>query len=222
MKGKNMEKPLRVYWAGDLFNFKDLLGNLQLARAVEKASGGKYAVFLPQDGEANHTRTTSIRDQDLLNVINADLLIANFDGCDLDSGTVVEFMVAKMLDIPALLLRTDFRIAGDQSQGADHWNLMCSHYPRSRTLQLDAMRLYAAARAEGRGPEGVTAGFLAALTREITANLETLLAEKPVFPADADYLRAMYRHVITACGAGLAAHFPDAEIEKIVRWRLGE
>ena len=40
---------------------------------------------------------------------NCDCLIANLDGPDPDSGTVVEFCFAKMLDMPAVLLRTDFR-----------------------------------------------------------------------------------------------------------------
>ena len=65
---------------------------------------------------------------------------ANFDGCELDSGTVVEFCFAKMLDLPAVLLRTDFRVKGDN--GKDPWNLMCSGYPRTEVLLISAMEQY--------------------------------------------------------------------------------
>jgi len=75
-------------------------------------------------------------------VIESDLGLFNFDGADLDSGTVVEFMVAKQLDIPVVLLRTDIRHAGDQSNEGDSWNLMCSNYPRAETVCINAMELY--------------------------------------------------------------------------------
>ena len=45
------ERALKVYWAGDLFDAKDLGGNLLLAQAVEAVSGGRYQVCLPQQAE---------------------------------------------------------------------------------------------------------------------------------------------------------------------------
>ena len=81
-----------------------------------------------------------IRDQDIVTLIGCDLALFNFDGPELDSGTVTEFMFAKFADIPSLLLRTDFRRAGDQ--GEDPWNLMLSFYPRTRTLCLNSMEIY--------------------------------------------------------------------------------
>ena len=55
----------------------------------------------------------------------------------LDSGTVVEFVYAKLLDIPAVILRTDFRGGGDQDTDGDAWNLMVSFYPRTRNVTLE-------------------------------------------------------------------------------------
>ena len=37
-----MSEPQRVYFAGSLFNHKDLVGNLLLAAAIEKQSGHGY------------------------------------------------------------------------------------------------------------------------------------------------------------------------------------
>ena len=88
-----------------------------------------------------------IRDIDIVTLIGCDLALFNFDGPELDSGTVTEFMFAKFADIPSLLLRTDFRRGGDQ--GEDPWNLMMSFYPRTRTLCLNSMEIYKKASSTG-------------------------------------------------------------------------
>ncbi len=140
-----MPRPLKIYFAGELFDAKDLGGNLMLAKAIEERSSRRYQVLLPQDGESEVvTRSSrSIRDADFRLLFSCDLIVANFDGCDLDSGTVVEFCFAKMLDIPALLVRTDFRNAGDgELPDGEPWNLMCSHYPRTEVLHLNSMLCY--------------------------------------------------------------------------------
>ncbi|MXW03570.1 MAG: nucleoside 2-deoxyribosyltransferase [Gemmatimonadetes bacterium] len=144
-----------VYFAGDLFDHKHLAGNELLAGAVDRRSEGRYACVLPQDLEQASERMVDIRNQDLMQVMACDLGLFNFDGTDLDSGTVVEFMMAKMLDIPSVLLRSDFRASGDQEREGDDWNLMCSFYPRSRKVQFNAMAWYQEARRDG-GPGGDT------------------------------------------------------------------
>ena len=85
-------------------------------------------MLLPQTFRPTTVEAVDIRNQDLLQLMTCDLALFNFDGTDLDAGTVVEFMFAKFLDIPAVLLRTDFRAAGDQPGAGDAWNLMCSFY----------------------------------------------------------------------------------------------
>ena len=37
-----MDDSLRVYFAGDIFNHKDLVGNLLLADAIKSVSDGRY------------------------------------------------------------------------------------------------------------------------------------------------------------------------------------
>ena len=113
-----------------------LIGN-----AIDESSKGRYKCILPQNLEVSDGRSVAIRNVDLLNVMRADTCIFNFDGTELDSGTVVEFMFAKLLDIPCAILRTDFRSSGDQKDG-DPWNLMCSFYPRSVTVLLNGMSAY--------------------------------------------------------------------------------
>jgi nucleoside 2-deoxyribosyltransferase len=131
----------KIYFAGDLFNHKDLFGNQKVKEKLEAIS--EYEVMLPQDSEQTQTREKGIRDSDLSMVAKADLCIFNFDGTDLDSGTVVEFMVAKNLDIPSVILRTDFRSAGDGVDACGNpWNLMASFYPRTNVILQNAMVEY--------------------------------------------------------------------------------
>src|SRR6516165_4048559 len=139
-----------VYFAGELFSVKHLLGNAALAEAIARLSCGRFVCVLPQNLEDRAMSAHEIRDQDIVALLNCDLAIFNFDGPELDSGTVAEFMFAKFADIPSLLLRTDFRRAGDQ--GADPWNLMLSFYPRTRTLTANSIQIYKNALATGATP----------------------------------------------------------------------
>jgi nucleoside 2-deoxyribosyltransferase len=141
---KGIKSPLTIYFAGALFKTHDLVGNVLLGDSIYKLSDGVYRCLLPQDVELTDFRAVSIRNLDLYHVVNADLCVFNFDGTELDSGTVVEFMMAKLLDTPSVLLRTDFRSAGDQSgnEQASQWNLMCSGYPRCANVVVHAMASY--------------------------------------------------------------------------------
>ena len=153
-----MSDTYSIYFAGDLFNHKDLIGNLLLSEAIEKESSGRYLCVVPQHLEQSTNRSIDIRNSDLSEVIKADLILLNFDGTELDSGTVVEFLFAKALDIPAVILRSDFRAAGDQERG-DPWNLMCSGYPRTRTVSLNAMSWYQDAWNKGGGTSAILERF---------------------------------------------------------------
>ena len=100
-----MSDTYSIYFAGDLFNHKDLIGNLLLSEAIEKESSGRYLCVVPQHLEQSTNRSIDIRNSDLSEIIKADLILLNFDGTELDSGTVVEFLFAKALDIQAVILR---------------------------------------------------------------------------------------------------------------------
>ena len=224
-----------VYFAGDLFDHKHLAGNELLAGAVDHRSSGRYACVLPQDLELATGRMVDIRNQDLMQVMACDLGLFNFDGTDLDSGTVVEFMMAKMLDIPAVLLRSDFRASGDQEREGDDWNLMCSFYPRSRTVQFNAMAWYQEARRDG-GPDGDTghggpeesgpgdgtqaAGWSDRLYNRIAdaviEALDAVRAEPSAFGGDEARISAVYAWAAQFPGSGFDALCGPGFVEKTI------
>ena len=131
-----------IYFGGELFSGKHLFGNAALAEAIFHRSKGKYVPVLPQNLEQREVTAHSIRDQDILALLDCDLGLFNYDGPELDSGTVVEFMVAKFADIPSVIVRTDFRSAGDQEGGGDPWNLMTSFFPRTRIVLQNSLTVY--------------------------------------------------------------------------------
>jgi len=139
-----------VYFAGELFTSKNLMGNAALADAIAKVSSHKFSCVLPQTLEDRETTARAIRDKDIVTLLGCELALFNFDGPELDSGTVAEFMLAKFADIPCLLLRTDFRRGGDH--GEDQWNLMLSFYPRTRSLFINSMEIYKTALSAGSDP----------------------------------------------------------------------
>ncbi len=129
-----------VYFGGELFDIKHLAGNAQMAESIYRQSKGRFRCHLPQDFELRGLDPHVIRDQDILALLESDLAIFNFDGTELDSGTVIEFMIAKFADIPAVLLRTDLRAAGDQGDAdMDPWNLMASFYPRTEVVRAASL-----------------------------------------------------------------------------------
>ncbi len=122
------KKSYTVYFGSELFSLKHLIGNAYLAEAIYEKSHGKYRCKLPQDFEPRGKTPRSVRDQDIKTLLKCDLGLFNYDGSELDSGTVIEYMIAKFADIPSVILRSDIRQAGD---GNDPWNLMSSFFPRT-------------------------------------------------------------------------------------------
>lgn len=179
MKTIMEEKALKIYFAGALFNSKDLIGNKILAETIERLAP-RYKIVLPQDLEQGRASPKSIRDSDLKNLLECDMGVFNYDGSELDSGTVVEFMFAKFSDKPSLLLRTDFRGGGDQTYGGgEPWNLMTSFYPRTRTLLLDSAKIYKDFLSGGKFDLN---GYCEFLAKKIISELDVLTESLPVMP----------------------------------------
>jgi nucleoside 2-deoxyribosyltransferase len=170
-----------IYLAGELFSAKHLAGNASLAAHIHAASAGAYRCILPQD-MPQASSSHAIRDQDLRALLACDAALFHFDGLELDSGTVVEYLFAKFADIPAVLLRTDFRHAGDQKDG-DPWNLMNSFYPRTETLWLNSMEIYHHhLRADNSTPTLAAESLAKHIATEICAALDKVLALPPILP----------------------------------------
>jgi nucleoside 2-deoxyribosyltransferase len=137
---KKKRKSYTVYFGSELFSLKHLIGNAYLAEAIYEKSHGRFLCVLPQNLEQRGNTAQSVRDQDIRTLLECDLGLFNYDGTELDSGTVVEFMFAKFADIPSVILRSDFRHGGDQR--GDPWNLMTSFYPRTASVIVDSLGLY--------------------------------------------------------------------------------
>ncbi len=105
-----------VYLAGELFSAKHLAGNAALSDHIFRDSGERFRCVLPQN-MPQAVSPRAIRDQDLRALLACDAAVFHYDGLELDSGTVVEYLFAKFADMPAVLVRTDFRHAGDQKGG---------------------------------------------------------------------------------------------------------
>ena len=201
-----MTSAYTVYFAGALFNHKDLMGNAQLASSIERTSEGRYACILPQDLEQTTRRAVDIRNQDLKQVMTCDFALFNFDGTELDSGTVVEFMFAKFLDIPSVILRSDFRTSGDQGKDGDDWNLMCSFYPRTRIVQVNAIARYQQARGEGSTLTEATQRFYRRIALVITESLDAVRQESPLPKGERADLETLYRWALRFPGSGFETY----------------
>ena len=207
-----------IYFAGELFDHKHLIGNALLASHIERLSDRRYRCVLPQDLEQTNSRAVDIRNQDLIGVATCDLALFNFDGSDLDSGTVVEFVYAKLLDIPAVILRTDFRGGGDQDSDGDAWNLMASFYPRTRNVTLNAMEWYQEARGESDTASDAGARYCARIASAVIDALDAVRAETPQLDAAPDDVEHLYRWALRFPGNGIAERIAgDGALEDAVR-----
>lgn len=198
----------KIYFAGDLFDQKHLTGNYLLAKAIAEVSNNHYQCLLPQDWEAEITSSVGIRDNDIRRILMADLVLFNFDGTDLDSGTVVEFMIAKMLDIPSVLLRTDFRSKGYMF--GDDWNPMLAGFPRCCVSKHHSLMMY-----HDLGVDQMHK----TLAKEIIKSFEKVAAEKSLFGSYEEIIEA-YRHVIKMCGGALEELIPLTIVKDLVAAKI--
>ena len=111
---------MKVYLAGPLFTTAEREFNTRLAARLRQAG---HAVFLPQEVEDRHQPARVAFEQDVAAIDDAEVVVANMDGSDPDSGTCWEcgYAFGKK---PIVLFRTDFR-AGDDPAKAP-FNFMLS------------------------------------------------------------------------------------------------
>ena len=198
-----MADPYTIYFAGQLFDHKHLAGNALLASHIDNDSQGRYQCILPQDLEQRGIGPMGIRDQDLRAVMECDLALFNFDGSEIPPGAVVEYMYAKMLDIPSVILRTDFRGGGDQDAEGDPWNLMASFYPRTRILHLDGMQWYQEALAQGGDATEVSARYQRRIAAEVIELLDEVRGDEAIMEGGRKGAESTYRWALRLAGGGL-------------------
>ena len=197
----------KIYFAGGLFDHKELAGNMLLAKKIEQLSAGRYQVMLPQDFESAQTDATSVRNNDYKLLMACDLIVANFDGVELDSGTVAEFCCAKMLDLPAVLFRTDFRNGVERPGAVVPWNLMISAYPRTVNLIINGMDELVR---HNRDLEK----YHSSIAEQIIAAMDEVVAMQSLLPKED--LLAHYKHTLQLLGGGMSGLFTDEELQTLI------
>ncbi|HXZ02178.1 MAG TPA: nucleoside 2-deoxyribosyltransferase [Stellaceae bacterium] len=119
---------MRIYLAGPLFTTAERDFNARLTQLLRQAG---HEVFLPQENEQRSMTAAEIFAADVGGVDWAEVVVANMDGPDPDSGTCWECGYAYGKK-PIIVFRTDFR-AGDEP-GKAPYNLMLTE---SATTVLD-------------------------------------------------------------------------------------
>lgn len=123
--------PKKLYLAGPLFTVAERHFNAQLDNVLHHRFG--YDVWLPQDHEPRDKTAKAIFLKDVEGIDWADIVVANMDGPDPDSGTCWEvgYSYGKK---PVILYRTDMRSASDFEGSA--YNLMLSQ-SATKTIAVD-------------------------------------------------------------------------------------
>lgn len=109
MKHKKTTKHIKIYLAGPLFTQAEWEFNRCLAIALQRIG---YAVWLPQEKTSVGDASSTIFSKDIAGLDWCDVLVANLDGSDPDSGTSWEcgYTYHKK---PILAYRTDVRSITD-------------------------------------------------------------------------------------------------------------
>jgi len=129
---------MKIYLAGPLFSSAEREFN---ARLTEKLRDKKHEVWLPQENEQETMSPKRIFEEDVRGVDWADVVVANMDGPDPDSGTCWECGYAYGKK-PIVVFRTDFRVGyeirGDLQAAKERdqapYNLMLTE---SASVRLD-------------------------------------------------------------------------------------
>ena len=145
----------------------------------------------------------------------------NFDGTELDAGVVVEFMLAKFLDIPTVILRSDFRTCGEKEIGGEDWNFMCSFYPRTRVVKFNSIQFYQEATEESQTLNEAFDIYYTRIARMVIESLESVRTEQPLLKGDKKRLESLYLWALTFPGGGMDKLFSGTSfVDKIVAAKI--
>ncbi|MEO0793934.1 MAG: hypothetical protein AAFX93_02155 [Verrucomicrobiota bacterium] len=133
---------LNIYFAGDPSTHKDMTSNALLAESIADISDHRYGCVLPQNFPIRDKSPKQVRDEKLLTLMECDLALFNFEGVEMDSSAVAEFMVAKFADIPTVILRTE-KSGGEPSENSmPPWSLMTNFFPRTEVEVVNSEAIY--------------------------------------------------------------------------------
>jgi nucleoside 2-deoxyribosyltransferase len=120
---------MKIYFAGPLFTAAERTFNRRVRDLLEKKY--KHEVWLPQEHEPRKRGAKEIFLMDVSGLDSCDVVVANMDGPDPDSGTCWECGYAYKKK-PVVVYRTDFRASGDTK--TTPYNLMLTE---SADVKLD-------------------------------------------------------------------------------------
>jgi len=228
----NSVGPYTVYSAGGLFTQDELATNILIKEAVWRLSNGKFQLFLPQSRELRELDRPDVeaylRNVDLLEVVKADIILARFDGLELDSGTVVEFAMAKSLGKPTVILRCDFRrLSG--TGWSEPYNLMVKNWPRTVEVHLHSYVIWASLFAEERQAPGDSDTFQATMkaelgtaqksvdeiAKQVIAGMESVVKMKSPYPPE--YQEVVYKALRFSPGSGFDQLLTASELGEIIQ-----
>lgn len=223
----NSVGPYKVYAAGGLFTQHELATNVLIKEAVWRLSNGKFQLVLPQSKELKELDAAYLRNVNLLDVMKADIIIARFDGPELDAGTVIEFAIAKSLGKPTVILRCDYRhLSG---KGIDEpYNLMVRSWPRTVEVHIDSLLNYVGLLAEERKALGDRVTFQATIKAELNTvqkgvdeiakkiidGLEAVIKMKSPYPPE--YQEIVYKASRYSPGSGFDQLLTENELGEII------
>jgi nucleoside 2-deoxyribosyltransferase len=228
----NPDGPYIVYSAGGLFTQDELATNILLKEAIWRLSHGKFQLFLPQSRELQELGRldveTYIRNTDLMEVVKADIILARFDGLELDSGTVVEFAIAKCLGKPTVILRSDFRRVSFAGL-CEPYNLMVKNWPRTIEIHLNSFGIWADIFSKERQVSsdsdtlqgmmkaelGTMQKSLDEVAKQVIAALEEVIEMKSPYPPE--YQEVVYQASRYSPGSGFSELMTKSKLEEIVQ-----
>lgn len=227
-----VNQPYQVYTAGGMFSIHELAMNVVIKEAVWRLSEGKFELILPQSKTSQEMTgsdlSADIRNFDLQAIMRADMVLAQFDGLELDAGTVVEFMMAKLLGKPAVILRCDsHRMSGKALD--DPYNLMVKHWPRTVEVWAESLEIYVEKLTQAQKtllvpiqPESVLESELQAvqeginqISRQLLAGLENALCLPSPYPVE--YQEEVYRIARFMPGKTFTASLSEDELSEILK-----
>ena len=224
--------PYTVYSAGGLFTQDELATNVLIKDAVWRLSNGKFQLVLPQSRELRELDRLDveayIRNDDLLEVVKADIVLARFDGLELDSGTVVEFAMAKCLGKPTVILRCDFRRLSCTGL-SEPYNLMAKNWPRTVDIHLNSYEVWASLFAEEcqaldnnepfqstmKAELGTVQKSVEEIAKQVIDGMEAVLKMESPYPPE--YQEVVYKAARFSPGSGFDQLLTESELDEIIQ-----
>jgi nucleoside 2-deoxyribosyltransferase len=124
---------MKIYLAGPLFSTAERVFNARLAGLLREMN---IEVWLPQESEQGSMSPRQIFEEDVQGIDWADVVVANMDGADPDSGTCWKCGYAYHKK-PIVIFRTDFRL-GYENRNDAHFAKEMSQAPYNLMLTESA------------------------------------------------------------------------------------